>query len=60
MNLKKITENKLNGNKDRLKDLQECLEKNVSTDCMHYIQDEIIKSKINIEYYTSLLERFFQ
>ena len=58
MNLKLETKKKLQGNQERLHDLQEnSLTKTLSKDAIHYINDEITKAKKNIEYYSEILKK---
>lgn len=56
MNLIYLTKKKLQGNIDRLNDLEECLKSNLSIDATHYCRDEISKLKGSIEYYSKILE----
>lgn len=57
MNLLSETKQRLNFINAKLVDLQECLELgSLTKDCRHYLQDEISKTKKNIQYYSELLE----
>lgn len=56
MNLIKETKKKLEYQKNRIEELQECFNKDISIDAQRYIKDEIVKSESNIEYYSLLLK----
>lgn len=56
MNLIYLTKKNLQSNIDRLNDLEECLNKDLSVDAVRYCRDEIVKIKVNIEYYSKILE----
>lgn len=57
MNLQNETSRKLEYIKAKLIDLEECLKVgHLTKDCRHYVQDEINKTKKNIEYYSEILE----
>lgn len=56
MNLKTKTSSKLDYNKKRLEDLQECLKADLTKDCRHYCKQEIKSTKENIEYYEGILK----
>ena len=56
MNLITETKTKLQGNINRLEDLEECLKSNLTRDAVHYCNEEIAKAKVNIEYYSKILE----
>ena len=56
MNLITETKRKLQGNINRLEDLEECLKSNLTKDAVHYCNEEISKAKVNIEYYSKILE----
>lgn len=56
MNLVTVTKRKLQGNTSRLNDLEVCLKSNLSLDAVRYCKEEIEKAKINIEYYSKMLE----
>lgn len=60
MNLINETKKKLELSKNRLNDLESCLDysntANLTKDARHYIDDEITKSKKNVEYYEGVLK----
>lgn len=59
MNLINETKKKLEWSKNYLNDLETCLDDSKTThltkDARHYIDDEITKSKKNVEYYEGVL-----
>ena len=57
MNLLRETKEKLNYSANKLEELEESLDVNgLSKDAIHYVRDEISKTKKYIEYYSELLE----
>ena len=57
MDLKNKTTNKLEFYKNRLIDLEECLNQGKLTkDCIHFCKSEIEKAKDNIQYYEEILK----
>lgn len=56
MNIKTESKYRLFRSVERFNDLQECLKQPVSEDCRHYINDEIMKARKNIEYYKEILK----
>ena len=57
MNLLSETQRKLNNSITRLEDLEKCLsDGKLTVDCTHYVNDEIIKAKHNVEYYKKIKE----
>lgn len=57
MNLLSETQRKLNSSITRLEDLENCLiNGKLTIDCTHYVNDEIIKAKHNVEYYKKIKE----
>lgn len=57
MNIKSESKYKLYRAIERFNDLQECSKKeDLSDDCRHYIADEIMKARKNIEYYKEILK----
>lgn len=58
MNLVTETKGRLQYAKVNLEDLQECLDTgSLTKDCRHHLQDEIKKTKRNIEYYEEILKK---
>jgi ABC-type Fe3+-citrate transport system substrate-binding protein len=57
MNLITETQRRLQYQKDKISDLSECLNKNLTKYARHYIQDEIVKANKNIQYYSEILEK---
>ncbi|MBE6071074.1 MAG: hypothetical protein E7208_03835 [Clostridium butyricum] len=56
MNLLKETKEKLNYSANKLEELESLNIYELSKDAIHYVRDEISKSKKYIEYYSELLE----
>lgn len=57
MNLLTETQRKLNNSITRLEDLENCLNNgSLTKDCIHYVNDEITKTKHNVEYYKKIKE----
>ncbi len=56
MNLLSETKYKLNYNKNNLESLQETDTSKLTKDARHYVEDEISKTKKNIEYYEGIIK----
>ena len=56
MNLLSETRYKLNYNKNNLESLQETDTSKLTKDARHYVEDEISKTKRNIEYYEGIIK----
>lgn len=56
MNLLTETRYKLNYSKNNLESLQETDTSKLTKDARHYVEDEIIKAKRNIEYYEGIMK----
>ena len=56
MNLITETRYKLNYQKNNLESLLETDTSKLTKDARHYVEDEIIKAKRNIEYYEGIIE----
>lgn len=56
MNLLTETKYKLNYNKNNLESLQETDTSKLTKDARHYVEDEISKTKRNIEYYEGIIK----
>ena len=52
----KSTKNKLDYYINRKEDLINCLNEELTKDCIHFCYEEIVKADKNIDYYSSLLE----
>ena len=56
MNLLTETRYKLNYSKNNLDSLQEVDTSELTKDARHYVEDEIVKAKRNIEYYEGIMK----
>lgn len=56
MNLINETKTKLNDIELYVKDLKECLEQPISSDCKRYLESKLVKSSKGLEYYSEVLK----